>query len=146
MVHSGSFLTENQLLMKKIIISVFSIGLCCACSDNKEKNKAANEGKEQISTSATTESTSEDKAIVEWLVGKEWKAEEEAAPMSILQFYSNDTCGLVYGKDQWSFKKSHFVLGNGLVEWPFARVNDTVFTLYVQPTQRTFRYRFVKHL
>ena len=128
--------------MKKIIISVFSIGLCSACSDNKAKNETTG-GKEQISAPVTNESANEDKAIVEWLVGKEWKADEEAAPISILRFFSRDTCGYTTGRYPWSFKNGRFIM---IAEWPLARINDSTFTLYVQPTKRTFAYRFVKNL
>jgi hypothetical protein len=128
---------------KKVIIPLFSIVLFYACSDNKAKDKATGEGKGQVSEAGSTDPTSEDKAIVEWLVGKEWKADEEAAPISILRFFSRDTCGYTTGKYPWSFKNGRFIM---MVDWPLAHVNDTTFTLYVEPTKRTFIYRFVKNL
>jgi hypothetical protein len=129
--------------MKKVIIPLFSIALCYACSDNKAKNKATGEGKEQVSEAGSTGLANEDKAIVEWLIGKEWKAEEVAAPMSMLQFYSKDTVGTINGRSAWSLEKGRLIM---IADWPLLKLNDTTFTLYVQPTKRTFAYKFVKNL
>ena len=134
--------TQKQLKMIRIIIPVFSLVLLYACSDNKSKSKTT-EGKEEISSATKTEPSGEDKAIVEWLVGKEWKAEEEAAPMSMLRFFSKDTLGFTTGRYGWSFEKGRLI---SMADWPLVKLNDTTFTLYVQPTKRTFAYRFVKNL
>ena len=127
--------------MKKILISLSCIVVFVACSGNKAKNKATDEGKEQVSEKSSTGPTIEDKAIVEWLVGKEWKAEEEAAPMSMLRFFSKDTLGFTTGRYGWSFEKGRLI---SMADWPLVKLNDTTFTLYVKPTNRTFRYDLVK--
>ena len=121
--------------MRRAIILCLSIILLYACSDTRENNKI---------TGKTKEVSSEDKAIKEWLLGKEWKAENGGAPFAILKVLSLDSCAFTNGKPlQWSFKNGRL---NMLAEWPLVKVNDTTFTIYVEPTQKTYTYQFVKNL
>lgn len=125
--------------MKKIIILSLSILLLYACSDTKEKNKSTGKSKEQ-----SAGISSEDKAIKEWLLGKEWKAENGGAPFAVLKVLSLDSCAFTNGKPlHWTFRNGRL---NMLAEWPLIKVNDTTFTIYVEPTQKTYTYQFVKNL
>ncbi len=130
--------------MKEIIISIIILScLATGCSDNKEKNKVDKEGKEQNSDSSESKSDG-DQAIKEWLVGKEWKTENGAAPFSVLKVFSMDSCAFTAPrKYRWSFKNGRFIM---LAEWPLTRINDTTFTIYVEPTQKTYTYKFVNNL
>ncbi len=132
--------------MKFLFIPI--LVLLAACSDSKE-TKAPGDTTPSSSSdvkakNAGAGNSSEDNNIVEWLVGKEWKAELGAAPFSILKVYSRDTCGYATGRDHWTFKNSRFEMFGA--EWPFVKVNDTSFTIYVEPTKKTFAYNFVKKL
>jgi len=131
--------------MKKILIPALCLFLLYACSGNKEKDKPVAEVKEQnpVATS-TSEMSAEDNGIKEWLLGKEWKAESEAAPFAILKVFSGDSCGYATGKYHYTFKNGVFEMFGA--EWPFTRVNDTTFTIYVKPTQKTYTYKFAKNL
>ncbi|MEO7983031.1 MAG: hypothetical protein ABI688_03010 [Bacteroidota bacterium] len=125
--------------MKKIIVLLCSIGIFCACSDNKSKNTGT--VKEEVTAPGTA---NEDKAIKEWLVGKEWKADNVNAPMEFIRVYSMDSCSFTaprrYG---WDFKNGRFIM---IAEWPLKRVSDTSFTLFVEPTQKTYTFNFVRTL
>lgn len=126
--------------MKKIFIPVICL-LLCACSGSDDKNKT---GKEKATDMPATENNTQDKTIKEWLVGKEWKAENENAPMMFLRIYTMDSCSFTaprrYG---WDFKNGRFIM---LAEWPLTKVSDTSFTLFVEPTQKTYTYNFVRSL
>ena len=97
--------------MKKAIIPVLSLLLLYACSDNKEKNKPTGKENEQTTDNGSPDISAGDKAIKEWLLGKEWKAESKAAPIGTLRTYSMDSCDYVYGKSPWNFKKGHLTFG-----------------------------------
>ena len=130
--------------MKKIILSIVVFSFLISCSSNKETKKIVNELIEDGKLDRA-EMTSEDIAIKEWLIGKEWKAESGAAPFEILKVFSNDSCSFESNKRyHWTFKKGNF--GNIGVYWPFVKVNDTSFTIFVKPTQKTYKYNFVKNL
>jgi hypothetical protein len=119
--------------------------LLSACAGNKEKNNPGTEANDQAPAATSTSTISgEDKAIKEWLLGKEWVAENGAAPFSTLKVYSADSCGYTTGKYHWTFKNGVFEMFGA--EWPFTRVNDTTFTIYVKPSQKTYSYKFVKNL
>ena len=131
--------------MKRILIPALSLLLLYACSGNKEKDRSATKVEEQSPvTTPTSDMSAEDKVIKEWLPGKEWKAESEAAPFSILKVYSKDSCGYATGKYHYTFRNGRFEMFGA--EWPFTRVNDSTFSIYVEPTQKTFIYKFVKNL
>lgn len=130
--------------MKKIILSIAVFSFFIACSSNENSKKVVNELREDGKLDKAT-MTSEDIAIKEWLIGKEWKAESGAAPFDILKVFSNDSCSFTSEKKYyWTFKKGNF--GNVGVYWPFVKVNDTSFTIFVKPTQKTYKYNFVKNL
>ena len=117
-----------------------------ACGNKKPKAEAP-DGFEKYREFAKLKMTKEDTLMKQWLLGKEWKSESEAAPMTRLKIYSLDSCEYVYGKDTWGFKGGHFTTGpNSIADWPFVKVDDSTFTLYVKPTQKTFTYKFVKTL
>jgi hypothetical protein len=128
--------------MKRILIPALSLLLLYACSGNKAKDKGDTKMEEQ--TPVTSDNSAKDMAIKEWLLGKEWKAENENAPFSILKVYSKDSCGFVDGTYHYTFKNGRFE--NLGAEWPLTRVNDSTFTIYVEPTQKTYSYKFVKNL
>lgn len=127
----------------KNVFPVLIFVILFSCSDNKEKNKPDTKEKEQISIPAS-ESASKDNTIKEWLLGKEWKAESEAAPFSILKVFSKDSCGYATGKYHYTFKNGRFEMFGA--QWPFTRVNYTTFTIYVEPTKKTYTYQFVRNL
>ena len=131
--------------MKKVIIPFVCMVLLYSCANNKEKDKSATKAEAQSSVSSpSSETPNEDKIIKEWLIGKEWKAENDAAPFSILRVFSGDTCGYATGKCHYTFKKSRLEMFGA--EWPFSRINDSTFTIFVEPTQKTYSYKFVKNL
>ena len=132
--------------MIKIFILVSAVTVFSACGDNKPKAEAP-DGFEERRKFAKLKMTREDTLMKQWLLGKEWKAENGAAPMARLIIYSPDSCDYITGKDPWGYKGGQFTFGrNDLVTWPCAKVNDSSFTLYVEPTQKTYIYRFVKNL
>lgn len=130
--------------MKKIILSIVVFSFFIACSSDKGSKEVVNELSEDGKLDKA-EMTSEDIAIKEWLIGKEWKAESGAAPFEILKVFSNDSCSVESKKrHHWTFKKGNF--GMFGVYWPFIKVDDKSFTIFVKPTQKTYRYNFVKNL
>lgn len=131
--------------MKKVLIPVLTLALLSACSDNKDKNKTIEKADEQTTGTAGSEVSNEDKAIKEWLMGKVWKAESGAAPFSVLKVFSLDSCGYATGKNyHYTFKKGVFEMFGA--QWPLTRVNDSTFTIYVEPTQKTYSYKFDSNL
>ena len=137
-----NILTNKAIKMKKTIILGSSMLLLFACSDNKEKNKTTGTSQEHTGH-GSTEISGEDKAIKEWLVGKEWKAENDGAPFAILKVFSLDTCGFTTGRYSWDFKNGRFIM---LAEWPLTKVNDSTFTIYVTPTEKTYTYNLTGKL
>ena len=124
--------------MKNFIIPFICAILSFACSDNKQKTKPV---------TSDTQPTAEDQAMKQWLLGKEWHAENDNAPFHTLKMFSIDSVDYVTGKDPWNMKKGEFTIGRyDMVTWPFKKLSDTSFTLYVNPTQKTFVYRFIKNL
>lgn len=127
--------------MKLLYTLVFSIVLFTACTGNKQKKP------DSKTTETNTNNSQEDEIIKKWLQGKEWKAESEAAPIGLLRTFSMDSCDYVYGKGPWNYKNAEFSFGvHDLVSWPFVKLSDTTFTLYVAPTKKTYTYRFIKNL
>ncbi len=99
--------------------------------------------KEEVITPASKNAT-DDTIIKEWLVGKEWKTESEAAPFAILKVFSGDSCGYTTGKYHYTFINGRLEMFGA--EWPLSRINDTTFTIYVKPTQKTYTYSFARQL
>ncbi len=130
--------------MKKLFILILSLGLFSACADNKDKNKTTGKTNDQTTDNGSPDISAGDKAIKEWLVGKEWKAENENAPMSYLRVYSMDSAGYTAPRRySWDYKNGRFIM---MAEWPLKRVSDTSFTLFVEPTQKTYTFNFVRNL
>jgi hypothetical protein len=134
--------------MKRILTPVLSLLLLYACSGNKVKDKPVNKVGEQTPvTTTSSEMSAEDKLIKEWLQEKEWKAESEAAPITTMKLHSDGIADFVYGKDPWVYKNGFFAMRSlDFVKWPFKKIDDQTFTLFVEPTQKTFIYKFVKNL
>lgn len=130
--------------MKRMLIPALSLLLLFGCSGNKKDNSVTKVEEHTPLTAPGSEMSPEDMAIKEWLLGKEWKAENENAPFSILKVYSKDSCGFVDGTYHYTFKNGRFE--NLGAEWPFTRVNDSTFTIYVEPTQKTYTYKYVRNL
>ncbi len=138
--------------MKKIILSIVVFSFFIACSSDENSKKFVDKDSEKVvdylkefDKLDKAKMTSEDIAIKEWLIGKEWKSESGAAPIEILKIFSNDSCSVGSEKrTHWAFKKGNF--GNFGVYWPFIKLDDTSFTLFVKPTNKTYRYIFVKNL
>ena len=117
-----------------------------SCAGNKAKDKEESTVKEETNAPKPFSeiSNDDDMAIKKWLIGKEWKAENDAAPFSILKVFSMDSCAFTASrKYRWSFKNGRFIM---LAEWPLTRISDTSFTIYVEPTQKTYTYKFVNNL
>lgn len=132
--------------MIKTFLLLATIVTFIACGNKKQKTEAP-DALEDLRNFSKMKMTKEDTLMKEWLMGKEWKSENEGAPMTRLKIYSLDSCEYVYGKDTWGFKGGNFTTGpNAIAYWPFAKVDDSTFTLYVKPTQKTYTYRFVKVL
>ena len=128
--------------MKKVIIPVLCLVFLYGCSDNKDKNKTTGKGNEQ--NTDVPDISKEDRAIKEWLLGKEWKADNGGAPFEILKVFSLDSLAFSSGRLlPWSFKNGRLEM---IAEWPLTRVNDTTFTIYVEPTKKTYAYQFVRNL
>jgi hypothetical protein len=134
--------------MKKILIPALSLLLLYACSGKKEKDKSTTKVEEQTPvTTTTSEMSAEDKLIKEWLQEKEWKAESDAAPITTMKLHSDGMGEFIYGKDPWVYKNGFFAMRSlDFVKWPFRKIDDQTFTLFVEPTQKTFIYKFVKNL
>lgn len=134
--------------MKKILIPSLSLFLLYACSGNKVKDKPVTkvEEKSQVTT-PDSEMSADDKLIIDWLQEKEWKAESEAAPITTMKLYKEGQAEFVYGKDTWVYKNGFFAMRSlNFVKWPFKKIDDQTFTLFVEPSQKTFNYKFVRNL
>ncbi|MGZ5135816.1 MAG: hypothetical protein ACXWCG_11725, partial [Flavitalea sp.] len=128
--------------MHKILVFALLLGFLSGCSGKKEK-------KEPVTT--PTETSTVDKAMKEWLQGKEWKAENNGAPMSFLKIYRDGHCEYGTSSDGWSFENDAFGIHMGdsknpIVTWPVKKIDEQSFSLYVAPTQSTYIYRFVANL
>lgn len=134
--------------MKKLLIPVLCLSLLYGCSESKDKKKPAKKTEEKQPESITNTTTSaEDKLIKEWLQEKEWKSESEAAPITTMKLHSDGIADFTYGKDPWVYKNGFFAMKSlDFVKWPFKKIDEQTFTLFVEPTQKTFTYKFVKNL
>lgn len=133
--------------MKKLLLPLVCLILLYSCADDKAKDKEESTDKEvtKATTPSSETSNDEDMAIKKWLIGKEWKAENDAAPFSILKVFSADSCSYATGKQHhWTFKNGEFE--NFGATWPLTKINDSTFSIYVKPTQKTYSYKLVKNL
>jgi len=121
--------------MKRITSLAFSFFLLISCSNNDKAGKPTEPGRKQSSQSTT------DKELQAWMQGKLWKADEGMAPFRQLKLHKSGLCEFYQGpSDQWSIQGERFVL-NRLTEWPVKKVDDSTFSLYVKPTDKTFLFR-----
>ena len=134
--------------MKKVLTSFFCFALLTACSENKSKNKPIVNTEEKTGTTKPdTDMSTDDKLIKDWLQQKEWKAESEAAPISTMKLHSDGMAELSYGKDPWIYENGFFAMKSlDYVKWPLKKIDDQTFTLFVEPTQKTYTYKFIKAL
>ncbi len=134
--------------MNKILISFFCFTLLIACSDNKGNNKPIVKTEEKNGpTQQATDMSAEDKLISDWLQEKEWKAESEAAPITTMKLHRDGMADFVYGKDPWVYKDGFFAMKSlDFVKWPLKKIDDQTFTLFVEPTQKTYTYKFIRAL
>ncbi len=132
--------------MKRLIIVTFAFVVLSSCSGKKEKTKTAG-----TNTEKSTTDKANDKAIADWLQGKEWKAKEGGAPMSILRIYADGHCEYGTSSDKWSYRNGEFGVHMGdsknpLVTWPVKKLDEQSFSLYVEPTKESFVYSIVRTL
>lgn len=133
--------------MKKALLPFVCMVFLYSCAGNKAKDKEESTVKEETNAPKPSSeiSNDDDIAIKKWLIGKEWKAENDAAPFSILKVFSADSCSYATGKQHhWTFKNGEFE--NFGATWPLTKINDSTFSIYVKPTQKTYSYKFVKNL
>ena len=147
----SSNLSNQKLLnpkkLKKVLLPLVCMVLLYSCADDKTKDKEGSKAKEEINATkpSSETSTDEEMAIKKWLIGKEWKAENEAAPFSLLKVFSADSCSYASGKQHhWTFKNGEFE--NFGATWPLTKINDSTFSIYVKPTQKTYSYKLVGNL
>ena len=136
--------------MKKIYILLFSIACITGCSDNKEKTKTEDKST-SVTTGDATKISGEDESIKTWLQQKEWKA-ENGAPISQMKLHADGRVEYsTANNDQWSYSNGLFGIHMGggkkpTVTWPVKKIDENSFTLYVEPTQKTYTYTFVGNL
>lgn len=114
-----------------------------ACNDSKTKEAdTATTKKEDVKPAM------DDKAMKEWMQGKEWKAESEGAPITTMRLGTDGICDYITMKDPWTITEGNFMIGTGAlaIKYPCTKVNDQSFTLYVKPSDKTYEYKFVKNL
>ena len=121
--------------MKKIALITFSLCLLLSCGSNDKTNK------EPLPVKKQNVQTPMDKELQTWMQGKLWVADEGMAPFSQFKLHKSGLCEFKQGpSDQWSIEGEKFVL-NRLTEWPIKKVDDSTFSLYVKPTDKTYLYR-----
>lgn len=121
--------------MKKIALITFSLCLLYSCGSNDKTNKEPLPDKNQ------NVQTPMDKELQNWMQEKLWKAEDGMAPFTLLKLHKSGLCEFKQGpSDQWSIQEGKFVLSR-LTEWPIKKVDDSTFSLYVKPTDKTYLFR-----
>jgi hypothetical protein len=138
----------NQPTLKKVLIFFLCLPLLIACSDNKGKSKPIVKAEEKGGAiHRDTEMSAEDSLIKNWLQEKEWKSESEAAPITTMKLHRDGMGEFTYGKDPWVYKNGFFAMHSlDFVKWPLKKIDDLTFTLFVEPTQKTYTYKFIKPL
>lgn len=135
--------------MQKVLIVLSSLLIMTSCKSKTRSEADISKDLETISNATHGDKveepdTEDDKTTRAWLIGKEWKAESVAAPMEFLRFISADSVEMKSNTSKWSYKNKNFTMFG--VSWPMEKVSDTSFTLYVDPTKKTFQYNLVKTL
>lgn len=121
--------------MKKIAMATFSLFVIVGCANNDKNNKVTETPKLENSQS------SDDLLMQEWMQGKEWDAENDMAPMKFFKLKTDGTYEILPGPGKsWKIKNGLIEL-SGLTEWPVKKINDSTFSLYVKPTDKTYLYR-----
>jgi hypothetical protein len=126
--------------MKKIIIALLILTFSACKSKTAETKTDNSKTAEEVSKSRTA-----DDEMSKWIVGKEWKADRSGAPITTMKMYSDDSCDYVYGKCDWRYTDGNFIFGN-LVSYPFKKLTDTSFSLYVEVSKETYGYNLVRKL
>ena len=140
--------------MKKFFIIIPTLIILSACSDTKQKADAGTETRNTTEANSSTQSTDNnaaDESMKVWLQQKEWKAENGGAPITLMKLYADGRCVYSTGTDTWSYSEGSFGLHLGgakraTVKWPVKKIDDKSFSLYVEPTQKTYTYTFVSDL
>ncbi len=133
--------------MQKVLIVLSSLLIMTSCKSKTRSEADISKDLETISTATHGDKveepdTEDDKTTRAWLIGKDWKAESGAAPMEVLKFISADSVLMTSTSSTWTYKNKKFTMGG--ISWPLEKVNDTSFTLYVEPTQKKYQYNLVK--
>lgn len=126
--------------MKKMILLAFTFFLLVGCANNEKTNKAAETPKLKSSQS------NDDMLLQEWMQGKHWQAENDNAPMKFLKLKMDGSYEILPGPGKsWKIKNGLIEL-SGLTEWPVKKIDDSTFSLYVKPTDKTYMYRKISNL
>lgn len=133
--------------MQKVLIVLSSLLIMSSCKSKTRSEADISKDLETIATATQSDKveepdTEDDKTTRAWLIGKDWKAESGAAPMEVLKFISADSVLMTSTSSTWTYKNKKFTMGG--ISWPLEKVNDTSFTLYVEPTQKKYQYNLVK--
>lgn len=133
--------------MQKVLIVLSSLLIMTSCKSKTRSEADISKDLETISNATHGDKveepdTEDDKTTRAWLIGKDWKAESGAAPMEVLKFISADSVLMTSTSSTWTYKNKKFTMGG--ISWPLEKVNDTSFTLYVEPTQKKYQYNLVK--
>ena len=135
--------------MQKVLIVLSSLLILCSCKSKSRSEADINKDMKALADATQRDKveepdTQDDKTTRAWLTGKEWKAESGDAPMEFLRFKSADSVEMKSSTSKWSYKDKNFsVFG---ASWPMEKVSDTSFTLYVDPTKKTYQYNIVRNL
>ncbi|MEO5945540.1 MAG: hypothetical protein ABIP79_01900 [Chitinophagaceae bacterium] len=133
--------------MQKVFIVLSTLFILYSCESKQRSEADITKDMETLAEATKGDKveepdTEDDKTTRAWLIGKEWKAESGAAPMEFLRFISADSVQMASSSSKWSYKNKNFTMFG--VSWPLEKVSDTSFTLYVDPTKKTFQYNLVK--
>lgn len=136
--HNRGFSSPSKLhCMKKIIVASFSLFLLVGCANNEKSNKVPETPKVEASQS------NDDLKMQEWMQGKHWQAENDNAPMTFLKLKMDGTYENLNGSGKsWKIENGQIDL-YGLTEWPVKKIDDSTFSLYVKPTDKTYLYKKV---
>lgn len=135
--------------MQKVLIVLSSLLILSSCKGKERSEADITKDMEQLANATggnkvEEPDTEEDKSTRAWLIGKEFKAESGAAPMEIMRFVSADVCETNSTSEKWKYKNKTFTMFS--VSWPLEKLSDTSYTIYVEPTKKTYQYNMVKTL
>ena len=135
--------------MQKVLIVLSSLLILSSCKSKSRSEADINKDMKTLADATHGDKveepdTEDDKTTRTWLTGKEWKAESGDAPMEFLRFKSADSVEMKTSTSKWTYKNKNFTMFG--VSWPMKKVSDSSFTLYVDPTKKTFQYNMVQIL